>query len=384
MTNKNNDLYDVIIAGAGPSGSSSGYFLSTKGLRVLILDKYKFPREKYCGGGVPRSVFEMFPIENRMSEFIEINEYRFTCRGKKNAGGKIPDGGVISVERSVFDDYLLSCALNEGAVFIGGVEVVDVEPDSNQVTVIDSHGNRYMGKVLVGASGGISRLNEKLNRIIGNNNKAKMGICGYYKFLSEPETQDLYQDTVHLDFNFINGGVAGILPKKDYIWVGAYKSQMEKMKNIRKSVDKFIDTIGLKGEKAEFVGLPIPLYNHRREIARGRVLLVGEAAGLVNPISGEGIKPAVESGKIAAEEIEAFLRDGKSLEEYGARIHSEIGEELRIAGRFAKIAFTFPSIAYDGMIHVANDAVKILNGELSYGDFERRLKKKILRKVGIK
>lgn len=384
MTDKNNDLYDVIIAGAGPSGSSSGYFLSTKGLRVLILDKHKFPREKYCGGGVPRSVFKMFPIRNRISEFIEINKYRFTFRGKKRFGGKIPDGGVISVERSIFDNYLLSCAINEGAVFIDGVEVVDVEANSKQVTVIGRHGNRYMGKVLVGAGGGISRLNENLNKIIGNNNRAKMGICGYYKFLPEPETQDIYHNTVHLDLNFINRGVAGILPKKDYIWVGVYKCGMDKMKNIKNAVDKFIDTIGLKGKKAEFMGLPISLYNHRREIAKGRVLLVGEAAGLVNPISGEGIKPAVESGKIAAEEIESFLRNGKSLEEYGARIHSEIGEELRIAGRFARIAFTFPSIAYNGMIHVASDAVKILNGELSYADFERRLKKKILRKVGIK
>ena len=130
--------------------------------------------------------------------------------------------------------------------------------------------------------------------------------------------------------------------------------------------------------------MPIPLYDHRKKIVNERVLLTGEVAGLINPLSGEGIKPAVESGRIAADEIEAFLRDGKPLQEYESRVHNEIGNELRIAGRFAGIAFTFPSIAYNGMIHVADDAVKILNGELSYSDFEKRLKKKILRKVGIK
>jgi len=384
MKDNNRDLYDVVIVGAGPSGSSSAYFLSKKGFRVLILDKQKFPRKKHCGGGVPGSVFNMFPIANHISEFTGINRYIFTFRGEKKTEGKIPRGGVFSVERSIFDNFLVSYSVDEGAVFIDGVNIVDIEMNSKCVIVRDIQGNKYTGKVLIASCGGLSGLNEKIDGIMGNKNRMKMGICGYYKLIPDSDMINTYHNTVHLDFNFIDAGVAGILPKKDYMWVGVYKCRMDKMKNIRNGVDSFIDTIGLKGEKLKFAGLPIPLYDRKKKIVNERVLLTGEAAGLINPLSGEGIKPAVESGKIAADEIEAFLRDEKPLQEYESRVHNNIGNELRIAGRFAKIAFTFPSIAYNGMIHVADDAVKILNGELSYSDFERRLKKKILRKVGIK
>jgi len=379
-----NEIHDVIIVGAGPSGCVCAYFLAKAGLDVLLIEKSSFPREKMCAGGVPGSVLDILPIDDFKQCAIPIEKYSFTYRGKKKAIGAIAPGGIYSIERGVFDYRLAKCAVNAGARLVENFRIVNARGIGGKITVKGSDGGKFSGKILVGADGGHSLISQKFNfNHIGKGSR-DMGICGYYKFYPDERTLKHFRNTVHLDFNFIKGGVAGILPKKDYLWIGVFKGERGTLGPLEKASDGFIEMLGLIGKKDRFGGLLIPLYRGKRRLTKDNVILIGESAALVNPLSGEGIKPCMESGEIAAGEIIKFFREGKPLDSYSDRIHREIGEELLRAAGFAKVAYTCPGSAYEGMIRVADDAVKIMNGDLSYGDFLERLKKKIFRKIGIK
>ena len=376
-------IYDVIIAGAGPSGSVCAYFLAQKGFSVLLLERFSFPREKLCAGGIAASAFRIIPVPFSPDYCVPVERYMFTYKGEKECSGDMPAESIYSVDRSFFDMKLAHTARDAGAELKENHRVIDIEEKEDLIKVTCENGKDYLGKFLVGADGGNSLISRKFGLNYGRKGKGDRGICGYYKFYTDGAGMERYKNTVHLDFNFLDKGVAGILPKKDYLWIGTYKTEKDVLLPLKKSTDEFIYNLGLSGTKSEFRGLLLPLYRKKRKLADNKMLLVGEAAGLVNPLSGEGIKPAMDSGKIAAEEIEKHLKEGKALNDYNNRIHKEIGEELLTAGKFLKIAYTFPQLAYDGMTHVAGDAVRILNGDLSYGNFMERLKKKILRKIGI-
>lgn len=370
--------------GAGPGGSTCASLLAQKEAGVLLLERFSFPREKLCAGGVPSAAFDIIPVSYLKKECLPLKNYIFSYRGEKEKMGTIRGESIFSVDRSTFDMALAKQAQEAGAVLFENHRVTGITSDNNVVEVTCENGSKFKGRTLVGADGGHSLTASKFFPHIQKRGKGDMGICGYYRYHAHPDIMKRYSDTVHLDLNFIDKGVAGILPKNDYLWLGVYKCEKDNLAKLKEGADRFIEKMGFTGEKGDFQGLLIPLYRKKQNLVNGNILLAGEAAGLVNPLSGEGIKPAMDSGKTAAEVIRDYLKTGKNLNVYSERIHDEIGKELLIAAQFMQIAFTFPSIAYDGMIHVADDAVRILNGDLSYGDFMERLKRKIMRKMGMK
>ncbi len=377
-------IYDTIIVGAGPGGSTCACLLAQKGAVVLLLERFSFPREKLCAGGVPSAAFDIIPVSYLKNECLPLKNYIFSYRGEKEKKGTLKGESIFSVERSTFDMALAKQAQESGALLLENHRVTDIIEHRDVIEVVCENGAMFKGRTLVGADGGHSLTARKFFPHMEKRGKGDVGICGYYRYHAHPDLMKLYADTVHLDLNFIGKGVAGILPKKDYLWLGVYKCEKDNLVKLKEGADRFIEKMGFTGKKGDFRGLLIPLYRKKQNLVRGNILLAGEAAGLVNPLSGEGIKPAMDSGKIAAEVVFDYLRSTEKLEVYSERIHEEIGKELLIASQFMRIAFTFPSIAYDGMTHVADDAVRILNGDLSYGDFMNRLKKKIMRKMGLK
>ena len=377
-------IYDTIVVGAGPGGSTCACLLAQKGAGVLLLERFSFPREKLCAGGVPSAAFDIIPVSHLKKEYLPLKNYIFSYRGEKEKKGTIKGESIYSVERSTFDMSLAKQAQESGAVLMENHRVTDIIEYKDIIEVICENGAKFNGRTLVGADGGHSLTAGKFFPHLTKKGKGDMGICGYYKYHAHPDIMKRYTDTVHLDLNFISKGVAGILPKKDYLWLGVYKCEKDNLAKLKEGADRFIEKMGFSGEKGDFRGLLIPFYRKKQNLVRRNILLAGEAAGLVNPLSGEGIKPAMDSGKIAAEVIMDYLRTGEMSDVYSERIHEEIGKELLVAAQFMKIAFTFPSIAYDGMTHVADDAVRILNGDLSYSNFMNRLKKKIMRKMGLK
>jgi flavin-dependent dehydrogenase len=338
---------------------------------------------KFCAGGIPEAAFHVVPVEEYKNRALRLDKYHFSSGGEKHKTGIIKDG-VFSVDRSSFDQALADKAGEAGTEIFEDCRIREAQIRDGLISVSCLNGKVFTGKYLVGADGGNSAVSRIFEFSGKRHSDKNMGFCAYYNLIPDQHTFEELGTTAYLDFNFIPGSFAGIIPKKDHLWVGIYTCKKAEPEKIKKALNDFIKTAGIKGEPGKFRGCPIPLYQKNKTIVKGNILLAGEAAGLVNPLSGEGIKPALDSGKIAAEAILANMREGRPLSGYSDRIHREIGENLDTAWKFAHIAYLFPGTAYDGMIHVADDAVKIMNGSLTYKDFEVRLRNKILRTIGIR
>ena len=308
---------------------------------------------------------------------LSLRSYRFSHRGENPVSGLLPAGGLYSVNRADFDNYLFEQARKAGAVTIENISFSRFTEKKDHLEVTAGE-KTFRCSYLVGADGGFSRVARQIGE-----NRYPLGICGFFRFLPDNSIEKDYRETVHLDFEFIPRGVAGVLPKGNHLWVGTYSTGKYNLQHLEKETRRFITSLGLSGRAGPFDGKKISLYRHGARLHCGRVLLTGEAAGLVNPISGEGIKPGIDSAKVAATHLkEALAWETVDFSPYEKAVKKQTGREMQLAGFFTALAYTFPAMAYHGMTRVVADAVKIMNGQLSYGDFLERLKKKIARKIG--
>ncbi len=148
-------LYDVIIVGAGPAGSTSAKFLAEKGLNVLLLDKEKFPRDKPCGGGLPVAIFEKF---NYIKDYNLIESYTYggyayspSLKYIIREVGEKPYAAMIS--RKKFDNGLVKIAVDCGAKFLDNKKVIDVKIFEDKVKIVTNKNEILNSKCIIGADG---------------------------------------------------------------------------------------------------------------------------------------------------------------------------------------------------------------------------------------
>lgn len=368
---------DVIIAGAGPAGSYPAYLLASAGVDVLLLDRAEFPRYKSCGGVIPWACLNLLPAGPDSLELIPIEKYTLTHQGRNPAEGTIAGNSLYSLDRGRFDNYLLSQAISSGAKFRPKTRLSAFQQSEKNVRVTTSEGETFEGRILINACG----FDSNISALLCPEKKSKTGACCYYEFQPKPDIPEKFTRSIILNFEFAKRSFAGVIPKAHHLWVGIYRAEETNLRRLRGDLEKYMDSLNLEGEKIKFSGRLLQLYdgNRFRRLQQGNILTTGEAGGLVNPLSGEGIKPAMDSGKAVAEAVIEHLKRGNSLIEYYRQVSNTIGKEMELAGRFEHIAYLFPDITYNGMIRVTGNALDILNGRLSYGDFFSRLKRKILR-----
>jgi flavin-dependent dehydrogenase len=188
------------------------------------------------------------------------------------------------------------------------------------------------------------------------------------------------QSDVLFDFRKFPGGYGWVFPKQDHYSVGGY-AQDGDVRGVARLYDEFCaETPQLAScETHRRRGYRIPLGGLSRKLNTGRLLLVGDAAGLVDPLTGEGIYYALRSGQLAAEAVDGLLRRGDPLDGYSARVADEIQAELRIAGRMASILYRHRGATFFLLLKnrtVCRWCVEILTGRKSY----RELRRDVLRR----
>ena len=282
MTN----TYDVIVIGAGPSGSVAAYVAAKLGLRVLLLDRFRFPRIKPCGGGLTQKSVALLRDLG-----IELNDViRGTCRRVVvvNSAGSFlitDDEPIISVvSRDEFDNYLLSNALEMGAEYVID-RVVRVNVHGDYADVVGMN-NTYTGKYVIAADGANSVIAKQLgNDIRRNTAMAFMTIA----------RGDYLNDLCMIDMTRIKWGYSWVFPRGNEEYdVGIGSIHWD---NYRDALVKYVSDVRLR--EGEIRGHPIPI-KARDKIVSKRIALVGDAAGLADPTTGEGIFYAMYSGALAA------------------------------------------------------------------------------------
>ena len=349
------DLHDVIIVGAGPGGSTAAYELARAGLDVLALDKATFPRDKTCGDGLtPRAlrVLDTMGLLDRvLSQAARHHTITFVApRGHTASADVISHDeryqSVAIVPRLILDNLLLEHAVASGAQFIGSARVTDLRRESDCMVVEAIHGKQpatYRSRLVIIATGASTGLLVKMG--ILRRPPAMMLACRAY-----------YDGIAHLDqsvqcrFDGVPlpgyGWVFPLSPTRANIGAGIFRGGIASWwmpDSARTVFDNFLRTPSLRRllEGAHLDG-PVKGYPIRIDFARAptyaeRVLLIGEAAGLVNPVTGEGIDYAMESAHMAAEQVSAIFASGDfsltPLRAYDHRLRQAYQRLFRLSDR---------------------------------------------------
>ena len=356
-------MYDAIIVGAGPAGSSAAIYCNKLGLNTLLLDKSIFPRDKICGDALSGKSVKILEeldllqdldkldgaIVNRII-FGNPNHSECELHLNKSLNKRHISHGFV-IPRKIFDNYLFKKASDVSDV-VSGFNVDDLIYNKSQVVGVKgktSNGEqkKYFGNIVLGADGPYSIVSRKSGLYNSDMNYTAVGLRCYYE-----NVQDL---TDQIELHYVNETIPGyfwIFPagnKKANIGVGLLKSSAKKKKyNLQQIMQQVINSKNFKHrfknsnalEKPK--GWNLPFGNTKRENHGNGFLLLGDAAGLVDPFTGEGIGNAMESGKIAADIVLKAKKinnfSNQILSEYDKVLWEYLGSELKTSTLLLKLA----------------------------------------------
>lgn len=326
-------IYDVIIVGAGPGGATAAYFLGEAGLRVLVLEKKTLPRYKACGGGVSMRTLQQFPfpfdpvIETRVSTI----SYAF---GKEAITMRLPNQSVAMVMRDRFDAHILAHAAAE---IRQETAVSKVYEESDAVVVNTTDGGIFRGHYLVGADGA----NSVVARSLGLRRGKTLAAAIEVEVKPPPAVMQAFAGSPLFIFGEIRSGYLWIFPKDNHLSVGI-GALHPRPGTLQTTLKRVMARYDIALEDTDFRGHPIPIYTRHEPIATRRTLLVGDAAGLVDPLTGEGIRLAVKSGRLAAEAILSG-----HPEHYPGTIYRKIGIGHTFGLSLAWVFYRFPRLCFE-------------------------------------
>lgn len=371
------ERFDLIILGSGPAGSAAATVAARAGLRVALLDKSAFPRDKLCGGAVSgRCVRYLHTIVGQPVTpglFRTLTRLRLSHAGE--GLGLIKDAPPLHMTmRRDFDTVLHHHAIAAGASIFAPVRIVRIVPDTPAVELAD--GRVLESALLIGADG----CNSATARALYGRPFDPADVS-FALEVELPRRRGTFR-TVEIDLAAANWGYGWIFPKNDSITIGVggmHLRNPDMKAHMRAYLERYVPaedaSNALQGCKGAF--LPAGIY--RKRPGAGRVLLAGDAAGLVDPVTGEGIAWALRSGQLAAEACVAALRSekpDKALGLYGKEL-AYVQREIDRARMLQKLLFFSPKSASMVRSMVRKPAVqraflRILSGERDYQDIGRQ------------
>lgn len=307
------DMFNVIICGAGPAGSSLAYYLRMKNITPLLLDRARFPRPKPCAGAFAVSLQRLFDFP--LTGVIERTYSGATFKkGGRRFQLNLKSPWMHVARRAVFDEFLLKKAVEAGAVFKAEEKVERIEG----TRVITSTG-MFEGKVIVGADGGGSVVRR----------------CGDYRkrltwartISGDIKTPGL--DQVIFDFSYANRGFAWIFPRgsEASVGIGTYPADSV---TLDKAFQCFLRDYKLPAPD-KIHRFAYPVFDSPERLYDRNTLLVGDAAALASPATGAGIYNGVCSAYLASQAIYRHLEEGRDLSYYQYLIRRRLHPSLFFA-----------------------------------------------------
>jgi geranylgeranyl reductase family protein len=326
------ERFDVAVIGAGPAGSTAAYRLARAHARVLLIDKARFPRDKPCGGGLTMRAVRQLPFS--VEPVVEDRITRARCRLRYGPVIERESAQVLCLmtQRRLLDAFLVEQAAEAGADFRDGVRVT-VESD----TRIRVDGEPVRVDAVIGADGA----NGVTARALGLGGSIVNGVALEGNLPYEELARDGWRGMLVLELATVPGGYGWIFPKGDHVNVGV-GGWGEEGPRLRQHLRLLCEHYGIDLSRlTELRGHRLPMRRPQTVLARGRALLVGDAAGVLDPVSGDGIYEAFVTSRLAAEHVLAG-----DLESYDAAVRHEL-DPLSSAGWGAKKALDrFPRAVF--------------------------------------
>jgi geranylgeranyl reductase family protein len=327
--------YDAIVVGAGPAGSVTAYRLASAGASVLLLDKARFPRDKPCGGGVTIRALKQLPFGIDPVVEAVVDRFELRLRHRRGFSRRAPAPLALMTQRRRLDAYLVEQAVAAGAEFRDGVRVARVaqgEVDGDTAVVV------------IGADGA----NGVTARSLGLRTDREHGVALEGNLANEAVDAERFAHRLVLEFGTVPGGYGWVFPKGDHVNVGVGGWETEGPR-LREHLARLCEAHGLDVSALTQVrGHRLPLRRQGAALAEARVALVGDAAGLVDPLSGDGMYEAFLSANLAARHaLELLAGERESFDDYAAELEERLAPLVR-ASWGAKLALDhFPRLTFN-------------------------------------
>ncbi|MGB3908757.1 MAG: geranylgeranyl reductase family protein [Methanomethylovorans sp.] len=331
--------HDVIVVGGGPGGAMAARTCAEKGLKVLLLEKETVPRYKACGGAVSCKALQIIgPIDEVRPQYKCYGATIYSPAMRK-LSCKLDEPASVLVFRSSLDHFLLKQAQDKGANINTGEKAISINVTDEHVHVITSKGE-YTAKLIIGADG----VNSTVARETGLRKKWEpegYGICIETEIeLTQEDAEKCVLDKELIEAYFLKSrGYGWIFPKGNImsIGLGLWKPITIKPMQTFEDFIYFISRergVDLAAHITKKFIHRIPVGGISRKTYSEKVLLVGDAAGFVDPFLGEGIYYAVESGLVAGEVAAEAIYHGTDLSTYKERCNALFNNDLYVAFKF--------------------------------------------------
>jgi len=387
---------DVLIIGAGPAGATAATFLarSNASISVIILEKDTFPRNKPCGGALTVRIFERFEyLSPEQTESVVHGGYLYAPNLTSKVKIEDPEKPVgYMVLRENFDNILVEKAKESGAKLIENAIIENFEILSNEIKVKLQDGTRITAKILLGADG-VTSIVAKKTKLKKKWKDDELGMCILAQKELNKDEMEIFNPkglSVHIHIGYKNlFGYFWTFYKKNHVNVGLgclLSEKKDKKVNLKTAFKDYLKHLedkkiipSLKRLNLKLKGAMVPLKKPLDRTYDHRVLLLGDSAGFVNPLSGEGIYYAMASGEDAAIAIIELKQRGKDYTKKNLKLYEKIWKK-DFGGELKKILFIrrfiMASATINNVITYANNDAKfrdlIMKFMLGMEDISRR------------
>jgi geranylgeranyl reductase family protein len=359
------EQFEAIVVGAGPAGSTAAYRLAREGARVLLLDKARFPREKPCGGAISTRAARELPFDPQPVVEHVVDRMELSYRGGRPFVRGRHRRLAYMTQRRRLDHFLIEQAMDAGADFRDGATVTEISERGARVD-----GQWIESDLLIGADGA----NGPTAGALDLADKRIYGVALEGNLPHHLTDAARWRSTVVIELGTIPGGYCWIFPKGDHIniGVGGWENTGPRL---RKHLEEFCKRRGFDYAKLQDTrGYRLPARRPNASLARGRALLIGDAAGLVDPLWGDGIYAALVSSKLAsAAALDLLAGRITDFKPYAQSIVSELGLTIAFSWDAKAALDRFPRLTLAALLSAPGWRLveSLLRGEIREPDAER-------------
>lgn len=297
-------MHDVVIVGTGPGGGTAACRLVGRGLDVLVLEKERLPRSKACGGAMPGYVRKLldWSIEPLIRARVSTQLYRYDYSDPARQIS-MPDP-MILVDRPSFDRHFIDRAVRMGGGCIAlrqGAAVRGAEEDDDGITLTLRNGETVRARYVIAADGASS--------VVARSVGLYLRSAGAAVDAAIHVSEDVFAAERHratFNVHCVDAGYGWIFPKADHLSCGV--GMWHRPRRLLTELETFLKRSLPEGSITgiERLSHPVPVFQGHHRVATRRICLVGDAAQLVDPVLGEGIRYAIQSGHLAADVVSAL------------------------------------------------------------------------------
>lgn len=365
----------MLVVGGGPAGATAARHLALAGREVVVLEKAAMPRHKPCGGGVPGHTLHTLDID--ISPVVDARVSQVVLDGAWTGRQRYTiDAPCVVVERARFDAFLLDAARQAGAQVIERCALKTAARAADGGFVVETPQGVIRARTIVAADGAYS----PTAKALGMGAHEAQGVALEALVAFDDRHSEADRRTAVFEFATVKRGYSWVFPRGNVMNVGVGTGRPGEGRTLRDRLAAFMQRVPeLRGrEVTQIKGGQLPDFCSPRERFTDRGLyLVGDAAGFIDPLTGEGIHLAVLSGRRAAEAIASGGGGGEL--QYEAALAAEVLPELRYAARYASRYRRVPSWLFRAAMcsgrfrRYASHFVNILSGAGSYAAMWRAL-----------